>query len=354
MSVFTRFSVLAIAGSVAVCSLAQAPHSAVPSVESTHASTFKAPAVPVNAPVAPAANPDAVVARVNGVVISRAQYDSELKQLFPSYELHGNKVPKEFEGEIRRKALDNLINTELAFQEAKRRNLQLTPEEWQKRLSEIQKDYRSPGEFNAAILRMFGSRAAFEEKLRHDMLLDKLFLLEVKRKAAVSEVELQKYYAANKQQFVQPESISFQTISAMYPKNPTDADKKAARQRIEKLKSKAKAARSWKTFGLLAEKSSEDEFRVMMGERKMVHRQAIAPVFAFAFKMQPGQISDIVESTAGFHIVRLVKHQPTKHFTYAEIRTSIKEMLEKERSSARNKAFHEGLRKTAKVEILQG
>ena len=54
----------------------------------------------------------------------------------------------------------------------------------------------------------------------------------------------------------------------MYPKNPTDGDKKAARQRIQRLKAKAKAARSWKTFGLLAEKSSEDEFHVMMGERK--------------------------------------------------------------------------------------
>jgi PPIC-type PPIASE domain/SurA N-terminal domain len=341
MTVLPKFSVFVVAVSLAVTAFGQ--------LQSSHAPVMK----PVSAPTsdAPSNKP---AARVNGVAISEADYDAECKRLFPYFEMHGNKLPKEYEADIRKKALNSLIDTELAYQEAKRRNLQITPLEWQKRIAELRKDYGSRTAADAAILRMFGSQGAFEARLRHDMLLDKIFLLEVKRKATVTDAEIAQYYAKNKAQFVQPESISFQTISAMYPKNPTPEDKKAARQRIEKWLSLAKSAKGYEAFGVLAEKYSEDEFRVMMGDRKMVHREAIAPCFAFAFSMKEGQVSDIVESTAGFHIVRLSKHQATKHFNLTELRSSIRELLQEQRLKARNQQFHQQLRKTAKIEILQG
>jgi parvulin-like peptidyl-prolyl isomerase len=272
--------------------------------------------------------------------------------VFPYYTMHGNAIPKEYEANVRRKALDNLIDAELVYQEAQRRKLQIPSREWQQRLSEIRKEYGSQAEFEATMKKYFGTREAFEKKLRHDMLLDKIYLLEVKQKSAVTAAEVRAYYDANQERYVQPESVSFQTISALFPNNATPADRQAARQRIEKLLPQARAAKNYEEFGILAEKASEDDYRVMMGEHKMVHRTTIAPEFAFVFSLKEGELSGIVESPAGYHIVRLNQHRDAKKLTFAEVSPSIRDMLEKQRLQERSKAFFESLRSKARVEVF--
>jgi peptidyl-prolyl cis-trans isomerase C len=289
---------------------------------------------------------------VNGVAISEADFEQEMRRIFPFFSIHGNAIPKEYEQDVRRKALNNLIDTELAYQKALRLHLQITPAEFRQRVAQVRGDYATNAEFTSAIRQYFGSRAAFEAKLRHDMLLDKVFRLEVKDKSVVTPLQVHQYYTANRDTFVQPESVSFQTISAVFPKNPTSQDRAAARTRIEKLFSQAQAAHTYDAFGVLAEKFSEDEYRVMMGEHRMVHGVRLASEFQFVTSMREGEISGVIESSAGFHIVRLVKRTPAKRFTFAEVRVSIREMLMKQRLAARNKEFHERLRANAKIEVL--
>lgn len=293
------------------------------------------------------------VARVNGVPIAQAAFDREVKRIFPYFTLHGNAVPKEYEGQIRQKALYALIDAELAYQEAKRRNLRITPDEWNRRVAEVRKDYKTRAEFEAATNRLFGSRAAFEAALRHDMLLDKLWGLEVKNKSSVTEAEVRKEYEQYKASYRIPESFEFQTISTLFPKNATDADKRAALSRLEKVLGEAKATKSAEQFGLLAEKVSEDEYRVMMGAHKSAHKGSMDPAFeTFLAGLKPGEVSQIVQSSAGYHIIRLNAHRAQHQLTYEEARKDIRQSMEKERTDARNKAFHEALRRKAQIEIL--
>lgn len=292
------------------------------------------------------------VARVNGVPITQDAYQQELRRVFPYFSMHGNKVPTEFEKDVHNKALDNLISEELMYQEAKRRNLKIAPQEWNIRITEIRKDYRSNAEFEAGVKQLFGSKQAFEAKLRHDMLLDKLFILEIRNKSQVTDAQVQKEFNRNRKQWAVPESVSFQSISALFPAKPAAADKQAARKRIEVLLIQAKAANTFEKFGLLAEKSSDDEYRVMMGEHKAVHRGALEPEFEKIFSMKEGEISPIIESSHGYHVLRLNKHNKARQLTFAEVRKDLKKSMQEESLRSRNRAFHDSLRKAAKVEIL--
>lgn len=293
------------------------------------------------------------VARVNGVPIAAAAFDREVKRIFPYFTLHGNAVPKEYEGQIRQKALYALIDAELAYQEAKRRNLRITPGEWSKRVAEVRKDYKTRAEFEAATNQLFGSHAAFEAALRHDMLLDKIWVIEVKSKSIVTEAEVRKEYDRYRTSYRIPESFEFQTISTLFPKNATDADKKAALSRLEKVLAEAKATKTPEQFGLLAEKFSEDEYRVMMGAHKSAHKGSMDPAFeTFLGGLKQGEVSQIVQSSAGYHIVRLNAHKTQHQLSYEEARKDIRQSMQKERSDARNKAFHEALRRKAQIEIL--
>ena len=310
------------------------------------------PTVQVARNTRPAPLASQIVALVNGVAITQGEFDQEMRRIFPYFSIHGNEIPKEYVNDVRTKAINNLIDVQLAYQEAKRRKLQITPAEWHKRIAEIRREYRSQAEFNAAVTQLFGSRQAFEDKLREDLLLDKIFQLEVKDKVTVSDADVRGYYQANQAQLVQPESVSFQTISAMFPKTATAADKDAARKRLEKVLPQAQAAKSYDEFGVLAEKVSEDEYRVMMGDHKMEHRSSIAPEFQFLLRMKDGETSGIFASAAGYHVARVYKHTSRRQMTLAELRVSIREQLMSERLNARNKAFHDALRKSAKVQIL--
>lgn len=342
MNSFGKYSVVGLGLLLATLGSAQ-------NLTSSHAPTTAKIARPTG-PASPVADPNKVVARVNGVPISQAELAAEMRVVFPYYSMHGNAIPKEFEDDFRNKALNNLIDTELAYQEAKRRHLQITPAERQKRVAEIRKDYGSQAAFDADIKRLFGSRAGFEAKLRHDMLLDKIFLIEVKRKSVVTDADVMREYETNKASFVVPEHISFQSISAMFPQNAGAEQKREARKRIEAVLPQAKAAKNYEEFGVLAEKVSEDEFRVMMGDHKMVHRGSLESPFEVAFAMKPGEVSGIIESPRGYHILRLNKHEMERKMPFAEVRATLKENMQKDRTSARNKAFHAGLRKMAKVE----
>jgi parvulin-like peptidyl-prolyl isomerase len=319
-------------------------------METSHKSTVKVASLPQ---ARPSGNPDKVVARVNGVPITQDVFDLEMKRVFPYYSLHGNAAPKGYETEIHDKALNLLIDAELTYQEAKRRKLAITPAEWQKRVAELRKDYKTPAEFEAATSRIFGSRKAFDAALRHDMLLDKIYLLEVKQKSVVTEADARKEYTQYKRNYAVPEMVQFQTISVLFPKNATAADKADRLKKIQDLAGKAKAAKNSDEFGLLAEKSSEDEYRVMMGMHKPAHKGSMDPAFeGFILGMKEGQVAGPVESSIGYHIIRLNKHQMPHQMTYAEAHADILKSMRQEKLKARNKSFHEALRKTAKIEIL--
>jgi peptidyl-prolyl cis-trans isomerase C len=335
-SVLATVAVLASAGSA--------------QLQSSHQPTIRSASVAQ--PQASAAN-DKVVARVNGAAISEGAFQTEMKRVFPYYSLHGNAVPKEYEKDVREKALNTLIDAELAYQEAKRRNVQITPAEWQKRIAELRKDYKTQAEFNAATVRIFGSRKAFEAALRHDMLLDKIFLLEVKQKSAVTEAEVRKEFDQNRASYVIPEALQFQTITLLFPKNATAADKSDRLKKIQEIAVKAKAAKNSDEFGVLAEKFSEDEYRVIMGMHKPAHKGSMDPAFEkFVLTLKQGEIAGPVESSIGYHIIRLEKHQAAHPLTYAEARAGIRKSLEKDKLNARNKSFHESLRKNARIEIV--
>ena len=71
------------------------------------------------------------------------------------------------------------------------------------------------------------------------------------------------------------------------------------RKRAEDALRQAKATTSYEQFGSLAEKISEDDFRVMMGDHQTADRSKLPPpVVKALLAMQPGQVSDIVEFDA--------------------------------------------------------
>src|SRR5208282_5833471 len=95
--------------------------------------------------------------------------------------------------------------------------------------------------------------------------------------SGVTLAEVKAYYDKHPAKYLLPESFSFQSISVLPPLKPTPEQAKEAQKRADDALRQAKATKSYQDFGLLAEKISQDDFRVNMGDHKVVGRDKLPP-----------------------------------------------------------------------------
>jgi parvulin-like peptidyl-prolyl isomerase len=322
-------------------------------------STFVCAQVASHAPTAlkqpPAqASGDNPVARVNGVALTQSDLVREEYAIFPYVRQHGGDLPKELEPQIRAGALRMIVFEELVYQEALRRKMTIPVARMQRAQADFQKQFASPEEFNAFLAGDFhGSQQLLTEKIRRSLLIEALLKIEVENKSLISPVQLRAYYDNNAAQFDHPESYTFQTISILPPQSATPQQVKEGRTRADKALEQARTTKTAEQFGLLAEKLSDDDYRVVMGQHKPVPLDQLAPQVVAALKpMKPGNISGVIQIDAACTIIRLNQHTPAGKTPFLQVKAQLqKELHEKKRNQLRS-AFDQKLRATAKVEEM--
>jgi peptidyl-prolyl cis-trans isomerase SurA len=272
--------------------------------------------------------------------------------IFPYARTH-NGFPKEMEAGIRDGAMKMIIFEELVYQEAKRRKMTVPPAELAHAQAEFRQQFSSSNEYQQFLQAEFhGSEPILRAKIERSLLIDKLLKQEVTSKAVVSVAEAKAYYNQHPERFNSPESFSFQSISILPPPNATAAQLSEARQRAASALRQAKATKNHEEFGLLAQKISEDDFRVMMGDHKTADRSKLPPTVVKALAaMQPGQVSDIVEFDAhDYAILRLTAHIPAGMQKFETVKDKLLGALTKDKNEQLRSALATKLSRNAKIE----
>ena len=296
---------------------------------------------------------DKPVARVNGVVLTDRDLLREMYAIFPYAKQH-NGFPKSQEASIRQGALEMIIFEELIYEEAERRKMTVPAARLSEAEAEFRKQFSTPEEFQQYLrAEMKDSRKQLGQQIRRSLLIEQLLKSEVEDKSSVSLAEVKAYYQKNSQRFEQPESFSFQTISIVPPLKVTPEQAKAARKRAEDALRQAKDTKSYQEFGLLAEKISEDDFRVNLGDHKMVARDKLPPQVVNAMQsMQAGQVSGIIQVESAYTIVRLNAHRPGRKQPFTEVKSDLRSELQKSRYEQLRSGLAKRLRAKAKIEVV--
>ncbi len=294
------------------------------------------------------------VARVNGVAVTDRDLLREMYTIFPYARQHNNGFPKGMEAEIRKGALQMIIFEELVYQEAQRKKMTISAERLNRATAEFRQQFPSPAEYqNFLKAELQGSEQLLKQRIRRSLLIDACLKAEVQDKSSVSQAEAKRYYDQNPARFAYKESFAFQSISIMPPANANAEAMKEARQRAEDALRQAKATKNYQEFGLLAEKISEDDFRVNMGDHKAVEREQLPPAILKAvLSMQPGQVSDLIQLDHTFTVFRLNSHLPAGARKFGEVQDQLRKELQKEKEDRVRIALDQRLRKNAKVEEL--
>ncbi|ABF39749.1 hypothetical protein Acid345_0744 [Candidatus Koribacter versatilis Ellin345] len=292
------------------------------------------------------------VARVNGTVLTERDLLREMYTIFP-YAAQHNGVPKKMEPEMRKGALQMIVFEELVYQEAVRRKITFDPSIISKGEAEMRKQFPSQQEFDAWIVAQFGSRQAMHEKMRRTMLVQILLKKEVNDKSVVTDAQAKAFYEANSKQFDRPETFSIQTISIIPPQGANPEVKKEADKRAHDAFKAAKATKTYEEFGLLAEKVSDDDWHVKMGDRKAIDRASLPPdVVKAALVMKPGEVSDLIQIGPNYTMFRLNAHTPAGRTPFGEVKAKLQEDMKKAKTEQLRGSFDKQLRQSAKVEEL--
>jgi peptidyl-prolyl cis-trans isomerase D len=149
----------------------------------------------------------------------------------------------------------------------------------------------------------------------------------LRAKIVVPETDVKRAYDNNIEQYSTPEQIRASHI-LLKTEGKDDA---AVKAKIEDILKQAKAGAD---FGDLAKKYSEDEGSAKNGGDLdyFGHGKMVAEFDAVAFALQPGQISDVVKSQFGYHIIKLTDKKPGTTRPFAELRQQLTDQLSYERA----------------------
>ena len=303
-----------------------------------------------------ATSPADVIVKVNGKVITRETLDTATNNLLPLMTYHQS-VSDERMKEIRRQALDKLINNELLYKAAvDSKQADVNPKEIDARVKDLKKKLPK-GETIEKILKRSGiTLADLKEDFKRDMVVERIAKKKTEEtkklsEKTVDEAFMKDYYQKNLAKFKEPEQIHLRSILV---KADPSGGQKVWNESLKKAKDIAEKAKAGEDFAKLAEKHSEDPFAKKGGDMGWSHKGELIPeIDDAASKLKAGEIGGPIMSIYGYHVIRLEGSKPAVQKKYEDLN---KEKLEKELEAKEYKKLWNGwlksLRDTSRVEFV--
>jgi peptidyl-prolyl cis-trans isomerase C len=295
----------------------------------------------------PAQLPD-VIATVNGEAISKADFEQAVRSMEARA---GGPVPPDERDRILRGLLDQMIGYKLLTQESKARKVAVPDSDVDTRIGEIRGQFPSEEVFLQTLAERKLTLEQLRSDARQDMAVAKMIRDEVEPKAAVTPEQVNDFYAKNPDQFKQSERVRASHILISVPEGADAATRGAARAKAEQL---LKDVKSGQDFAALAKQHSQDPGSAVNGGDLGFFEQGqmVGPFNDAAFSLAPGATSDLVETTFGYHIIRLAEKQAARTVPLEEVRPQVEDYLQNRNRDQQTDAFVDALKARSKVEIF--
>lgn len=291
------------------------------------------------------------IARVNGVVITRRDFQIEYRQAVDKHADEGQPVNEAYIAGIRRAVIQRMVEEELLFQESGRLGIAVSTEELDNRIAAARARFDSERAFTQEITRLHMDESQYRRKLHRQMAIDRVIERQVMPSLAVSETEIRQFYDANPQRFKTPEKIRLSHIFIRFEPGESTDQPTQARRKIERI---AAQLAQGADFAALAKDYSEEPRREYGGDLGYIHRGQILPQLeTAAFEMAVGETSPIVTTGHGFHLLRVTDRKPGKVTTFEDAHPEIRRTLMQLKRDRAVKAYVDSLRKKADIRAAQ-
>ncbi len=302
--------------------------------------------VPAQAGVA-----DRIVAIVNDEVITL----SELNSAFEPYQA---KLEAAYKGAEREKALtetkltllNRMVDNLLMEQQSRKAGIVVKDEEVTGAINELLgRRNISQDDFRQAIAREGTTLEVYRKGVRDQLVRIRLVQKEIKSKVAVSSEEIGEYYRKNRGDYEGKEAVRIKQILLVLPKEASDDAK-------EKLRADAGAIHKrlldGEPFELISARYSQGPAAAAGGDIGYIEKGMMLPeVEAVAFRLPLGQISVVIESSVGFHIIQVIDRRGAGVKPIESVREEIREKIDMEKVEKKFDEWLDALRTRSHIEI---
>jgi peptidyl-prolyl cis-trans isomerase C len=312
------------------------------------------------AQVAQAAAPlfeDKVVAKGKGVEVKQSAVDEAIIALKASMAAQGQQFPEAKRDALQTNILDRLVMTQLIVARGTAEDQLEAKKQAEKFVDEVKKRLPNEEAFKRRLDANGMKPETFMARAQEEALVKIVVDREVANKVTISEETAKKYYDDNLKAFDQPEMVKASHILLVTLESGTRTEipeekKKEKRALADKVLARAKAGED---FAALAKEFSEDLGSKDRGGEYTFPKGRMVPEFeAAAFSLMPGQISEVVTSQFGYHIIKVQEKIAPRTIPYTEVAARIKDGLRAQETQKQLPDYYKKLKEDAGVQFFFG
>jgi len=292
-----------------------------------------------------------IAAVVNDEVVTLYEVNREALPLISEAEKK-SAIDAAVRTQIRRAALEHLIEKRLLEQKVRELNIKVSDEEVRQAIDDVKRQNNMASQ-EVLVSALASQGITFEQyrlQLREQIEKLKLVSMEVRAKIQVGETEMRDYYEANRAKYSEEETFRARNIFFR-------TNEKAAAEDIKRTMTTAlmvlAEAKSGKDFAELARTYSEDPAaRKDGGDLGTFKKGDMMPELETAIVgMKTGEVSELVYTTSGFHIIKLEERVSGKMKPYENVKSAIEDLLYRKKSEERFSQWAKDLRSKASIEM---
>ncbi|MCK5423653.1 MAG: peptidylprolyl isomerase, partial [Deltaproteobacteria bacterium] len=294
---------------------------------------------------------DKIVAVVNDDIIALSELREitvpYLKKMKARYSVNYDEAQiKETESRI----LDQLIDEKLVKQEVVRLKIVVSEKEVTMGVEDMMKNTNlSEDQFKKALAEQDITMEEYREQMKNEMERLRLLDAEVKSKVQVKEKEIASYYKEHMDNFNTPPEVRLQQILLMIPPGASEQEIGQIRGRAEEIVQKIKKGED---FTSLVRLYSQDSSAATGGDIGFFKQGELMPAInEVAFSLYIGEASSVIQTSAGFHIIKVLEKRERQKMTEEERNKEIWDILYTQNMDDMFKQWLKELRRKSFIEI---
>lgn len=285
-------------------------------------------------------DPKFTAAIVNGKAITRTAFDSEMERIKQRFQ---DKTPKSDDqlDNIRLEVLEILIGGELLYQASTKKGVTVKKDEISAEMKNVLELFPETENFKNTFT---------EDDIKRKLAIEKFITQEFADTTVITDEEGKKYYSKNLDDFTKPEQVMASHILVNVPIGMSQQDKENA---LKKIRGIQKQLADGADFAALAREHSEDSTAANGGALGYFMRgQMVGEFDRAAFASEKGEVTDIVETEFGYHLIKILDKKPLVVIAYEEIADKLKAYLKQQQVQKKVDTFIKDQRKSANIEII--
>lgn len=289
-------------------------------------------------------------ADVNGSTISYADFERQLS-MFQKQVMKGQpgQLPDALMQRLKGQVIQKMVGDELLYQEAVKKGFTIDEKSVDNEMIRIKRQFKDEKQYQAQLKASGHTEDNLRNQIHRQASISQLIKKEIVPQINIKPEDAKKYYEENKDKFRRPERVRARHILMKTEKGDSEEKKAEARKTLRELQKRILAGED---FGALAKEYSQGPSSSNGGDLGYFTKGRMVKSFEeAAFKLAPNEVSDIVETQFGYHLIKVLDHQAENSPPFEEVQQKITSMLFNQQVQKSLEPYVLNLREKAKVQI---